>query len=175
MVVEVRPEVIISSWLPLMTTFTVTSCDYYLIRWLLSLSPNTPPQVEASPISVRCLLCFRHARALVSTLAVCSGSRQLSIFTRFCSMSSLTQCHQIAICLLWLWNCWFLAIRIEPSLPPFMSVGCSSGYPSSSKRLRNQQAWHAASDKATYIFCLSWWEGYRHLILGFPGNCSPCC
>ena len=133
-----------------MATFTVTSCDYYLIRWLLGLPSNTPPQVEASPISVRCLLCFGRARALVSTSAVCSGSRQLSIVTRSCLINSLTQCHRIAMCLLRLWNCWFLAIEIELSLSPLMSVGCSCGNPSSSKRLRNQQASRAASDKATY-------------------------
>ena len=114
-----------------MVIIIVTTVYVYIYRdvmWLpnpfvlLGLPPNTPPQVEASPISVICLLCFGRARALVSTSAVCSGSRQFSIVTRFCSMSSLTQCHRIAMCLLRLWNCWFLAIEIEPSLSPLISV-----------------------------------------------------
>ena len=95
--------------------FTMSPCDYlcdYLL--LVGLPPNTPPQVEVSPISEMCFLCFGRGRDLVRTSAVCSGSQQLSIVTSPFSTSSLTQCHWIAICLLRLWNCWFLAIEIEP-------------------------------------------------------------
>src|SRR6266446_834353 len=102
-VARVRRMVILSDYRVLL--FTMSPCDYLL---LVSLPPNTPPQVKASPISEMCFLCFRRGRALVRTSAVCSGSQQLSIVTSPFSTSSLIQCHRIAICLLRLWNCWFL-------------------------------------------------------------------
>jgi len=61
------------------------TCDYLLcnIYHDLDLHPNTPSQVDITPISKICFECFGHAKAFMSTSAVCSGSRQLSIINRF--------------------------------------------------------------------------------------------
>src|SRR6266700_7007185 len=75
-VAQVRRMVVLSDYHVLL--FTMSPCDYlcdYLL--LVGLPPNAPPQVEASPISEMCFLCFGRGRALVRTSAVCSGSQQL--------------------------------------------------------------------------------------------------
>ena len=84
-------------------------------------------------------------------LAVCSGSRQLSMKT-FPSWTRLwTQCQWITICLECLWNCGFLTIAIKPLLSPQISVGMSSWRKLSSPyRLFSQQASWAASESAMY-------------------------
>ena len=126
---------------------------YYRLLPILAvgLSPNTPPQVDARPISNICRQCFGRGRALVRTSAVCWGSWQVSILISFCSTRSRTQCHQMAICLLWLWNCWFFTIAIDPSLSPLIVIGNSCGIPSSLYKFLSQQASRAASDNATYL------------------------
>jgi len=55
------------------------------------------------------------------------------------------------MCLERLWNCGFLAIAIDPSLSPRISVRMSSwSKPSLLYRLFSQQASQAASARATY-------------------------
>ncbi len=112
---------------------------------------NTTPQMGTRPISSVCLVCFGRGSTLVKMSTVCSGSRQLSMYTMFCCTSSRTQCHRTAICLERLWNCGFLAMAIDPSLLPRINVGISLwSKPSSVKRLLSQHTLRAASESATY-------------------------
>ena len=102
-------------------------------------------------------VCFMHCGcriALVRISAICSGSRQFLIVISCCSTSSLTQCHQIAMCLLWLWNCGFFAIAMELLLSPLITVGLCWGYPSSSNKFCNEHTSCPASDRAMYSACI---------------------
>ena len=99
-------------------------------------------------------MCFGHEISLVRISAICSGSQQFSIVISFCLMSSLTQCHQIAMCLLRLWNCGFFAITMKPMLSPLITVRLCWGYLSSSNKFRNQHTSRPALDRATYAACV---------------------
>jgi len=117
----------------------------------ISTDLNTPPQTGASPMPSTCFLCLGRGSALVKTSAVCSGSRQLSTFMVPCCTCSHTQCQQISMCFDLLWNWGFFVKVIAPLLSPSTSIGDSLGRsPSSSYKLRNQQASHADSESATY-------------------------
>ena len=103
-------------------------------------------------ISVTCFWCFGLGKALVKTSAVCCGSWQLSIFKVFCSTWSCTQCQCVLIWFDLLWNWGFLAIAIEPSLSPLISVNSCCSCPNSLYRLL--VGTHAVSvprDKIRYI------------------------
>jgi hypothetical protein len=52
------------------TVYRVTMCDIVSARDWSSCPPYTPPQVEASPISKICFVCFGRGRGLVSMSAV---------------------------------------------------------------------------------------------------------
>ena len=83
---------------------------------LVGLSPNTPLQTDARPISWACFLCFACGSTFVNTSAVCSGSWQLSNWISLFCTRSCTRCHLIAICLACLWNVGLFAIVMDPSL-----------------------------------------------------------
>jgi hypothetical protein len=91
----------------------------------------TPLQVGASPISPVCFLCLGRARGFVSTSAVCSGSRQLSISISLDSTILRIQCHFVAMCFDFLWNWGFCTMAINLLLSPLMRLGFSCGKPSS--------------------------------------------
>ena len=90
-----------------MATFTVTSCDYYLIRWLLGLLPNSIYCLYG------CLRCASHHRFI---LLFSSISCQLNAFKCFvgggCLILSLRFSDFLVI---------FSLIRSLPVLPAFES------------------------------------------------------
>ena len=98
-----------------------------------------------------CFLCLGCGSALVKTLAVCSGSRQLSTFMVPCCTCSCTQCQRISMCFDLLWNWGFFVKAIAPLLSPSTSVGDSLGRSLSSLyKLYNQQASHVDSESTMY-------------------------